>query len=310
MRFAAPFTVLDGGLSTALELAGHDLDHELWTARLLSGAPTALVDAHLAYLRAGAEILITSSYQASASGLVKGGFNRSDALGLIGLTTELAREAIRRHADERGHEVAALVAASVGPFGATLADGSEYRGDYALDRGRLTEFHLDRLEVLVASEPDLLACETIPCIDEAFALTDALGELRPVPTWITFSCRDGARVSSGEPIEAAIAAATALPQVVAVGVNCTAPEHVGELLERAAAVTPLPLVAYANSGQQWDAAGNCWRGDPAGLPSDEQLGRWIAAGARLIGGCCGVSPAGIRSLRSWRDGYLPDGEAA
>lgn len=203
MEFARPFSVLDGGLSSALELAGHDLSGELWTARLLTEAPDAIVTAHLGFLRAGAEVLITSSYQASIAGFIGAGISRSDAVTLIGLTTELAREAVVRHRREATHPTDPLVAASVGPYGAVLADGSEYTGVYDLSAGDLAEFHRARLEFLIASEPDLLAAETIPSLAEARAVIDAFGRLPAMPSWISFSCRDGATTCAGDPIEAA-----------------------------------------------------------------------------------------------------------
>lgn len=307
MEFQRPFSVLDGGLSTALELAGHDLDHDLWTARLLAERPNAVVESHLAYLRAGAEILITSSYQASTAGFVAHGHPRSEAIGLIGLTTELARTAIARFQGERPDEPVALVAASVGPYGAVLADGSEYRGDYEVGPGLLADFHAERLEILVASRPDLLACETIPSAVEAAALVAALSGLATPPVWISFSCRDEAHTSAGDPIEDAVATVLGLRNLVSVGVNCSAPEHVGPLLERIATVTELPLVAYANSGQRWDATANCWRGDPSAAPDEALLDRWVDAGAQVIGGCCGVGPSGIAALRDLRDDWFDPG---
>lgn len=310
MEFAWPFTVLDGGLSTALEAAGHDLDHDLWTARLLVEEPEAIVRAHLAYLEAGAEILITASYQASIAGFMSQGLSRVDAVALIGLTTELGREAVTRFLRGRSTTDAPLVAASVGPYGATLADGSEYRGDYSIGVGLLTDFHTERLEILVASGPDLLACETIPSALEAEAVLNALHRLPATPAWFSFSCRNGAETSAGDAIEDAVELVAASDRVVAVGVNCTAPALVGELLERIGRVTDLPLVAYANSGQQWDALHNCWVGPPTPADDPALLDRWLAAGARLVGACCGVGPEGIARLRAARDTLPPDGEAA
>ncbi len=310
MEFNWPFTVLDGGLSTALEQAGHELDDDLWTAALLLKEPEAIVRAHLSYLTAGAEIIITAAYQASVAGLLARGLSRGEAFGLIGLTTELAHEAVTRFGRLHPGAPTPLVAASVGPYGATLADGAEYHGDYAIGPGLLTEFHAERLEILIASGPDLLACETIPSAAEAQAVLTALGRLPSVPAWVTFSCRNGAETNAGDPIEAAIELATAHPDVVAVGVNCTSPTFVGELLERAARVTDLPLVAYANSGQQWDALHNRWVGPPTPADDLALLQRWLEAGARVIGGCCGVGPDGIERLRAARDQFDPDGEAA
>ena len=291
----SPFTVVDGGLSTALDAHGFDLRHSLWTGRLITESPEALVEAHLAFLRSGAEVLITASYQASVAGLEQTGLSRQAAEAALASTTNLAREAVLRHGS------AALVAASVGPYGATRADGSEYHGDYAIDEVELLDFHRQRLELLVASGPDLLAIETIPSVAEARAIAGAMLSVGPIPSWFAFVCRDAEHTASGDRIEDAIEVAASIPGIVAVGVNCTDPRLVGALLDRAAAVTDLPLVAYANSGQSRNAAGAHWQGGP--IPADDPVlvARWIDIGARLIGGCCGAGPTQIASLRAQRD---------
>ena len=288
--------MIDGGLSSALAEQGHDLSDHLWTARLLTDEPEAIVQAHLAYLRAGAQILITASYQASVDGFVAAGLGQREAARLIGSATTLAREARQRFEAEGGEASAVLVASSVGPYGAVLADGSEYRGDYAIDHGGLVAFHRDRLSLLVASEPDLLAMETIPSIAEARALVEALADHPDARGWITFSCRSAGETCAGDRIEDAVAVATSSSQVVAVGVNCTAPTYVEGLLRRAATATDRPLVVYPNSGQVWDADAKQWRGVPFDLASGGAVERWQAAGAAMIGGCCGVGPAAIADL--------------
>ncbi|MBG6056235.1 homocysteine S-methyltransferase [Salinibacterium sp. CAN_S4] len=296
-----PFTVVDGGLSTVLDAHGFDLRHPLWTGRLITESPEDLVEAHLAYLRSGAEVLITASYQATVTGLEQMGLDRTAAEVALASTTALAREAVRRHGSP------ALVAASVGPFGATRADGSEYHGDYGVSAQHLLDFHRSRLEVLIGSRPDLLAIETIPSVAEATAIAGALSTAQTVPSWFSFVCRDERHTASGDSIEAAIEVAAGIPGIVAIGVNCTDPRFVGELLERAATVTDLPLIAYANSGQSWNAADAEWQGEFVPVDDPALVGRWIAAGARLIGGCCGAGPAQIASLRAQRDALASQG---
>ena len=287
--------VIDGGLSTALEEAGHKLDRSLWTARLLIDDPEAIVTAHLAFLRAGARVLISSSYQASEAGFVAGGLEPDAAVQALRSTTALAVEARARFAleDPTGARDV-LVAASVGPYGATLGDGSEYRGP-SVDTVSLIEFHTTRLRVLIDTEPNLLAIETISSTRETSAIVSALDVLPPIRAWVTFTCRDTASTWGGDPIEEAVAAAVTCPSVMAVGVNCTAPDHVSHLLERIGQITDLPLVAYPNGGQSWDAAGKVWNGTASGLAA-EDLAEWVGLGARYLGGCCGVGPAGIALL--------------
>jgi homocysteine S-methyltransferase len=242
---------LDGGLSTALEELGADLDDPLWTARMLRDQPDLVLAAHEAFVRAGAEIVISASYQAP---------------------DELLAESVRI---ARGAGV--LVAGSVAPYGASLAGGQEYTGDYDVPAG----WHERRLALLLEGEPDFLAIETQPRADEAAAIAALVED---VDCWVTFTCGDGERTGHGEPIEDAVAAVASFAAVAAVGVNCTAPEYVDELLTRIRAVTDLPLVAYPNAGRTYDAATKTWSGGASS---------WHGGAAQIVGGCCGVGPAAL-----------------
>ena len=288
--------VLDGGLATQLEAQGADLSDALWSARLLAEDPTAIVDAHLAYYRAGARVATTASYQATFHGFARRGIGRDEAERLLRRSVELAAEARARVLAEAPGGPSRFIAASIGPYGAMLADGSEYRGRYGLTATQLRDFHRDRLVVLAATDADVLAVETIPDVEEAAAVAQLLGETAGAAAWVAFTCADGQRIRSGAPIEEAVAAVATTSAVLAVGVNCTAPEHAPELIERIAAVTDLPLVVYPNSGEAWDAAGRVWTG-AAGAGVDGAAARaWIAGGARLVGGCCRVTPDQIATI--------------
>jgi homocysteine S-methyltransferase len=288
--------VLDGGLATQLEAQGADLSDALWSARLLVEDPAAIVDAHLAYYRAGARVATTASYQATFEGFARRGIGREEAARLLRRSVELAAEARDRLAAEAPGGPARFVAASIGPYGAMLADGSEYRGRYGRSVAELRDFHRDRLRVLASTDADVLAVETIPEVEEAAAVAELLTETPGAAAWVSFSCADGQRIRSGAPIEDAVAVVATTPAVVAVGVNCTAPEHVQELVARIAAVTSLPVVVYPNSGEAWDAGGRRWTGD-RGVGVDGDAARaWIAGGAQLVGGCCRVTPDQIASI--------------
>ena len=285
-------TVLDGALATELEAGGHDLSDALWSARLLIDAPEAIEAVHEAYLRAGAQVVVTASYQASAEGFAALGLDEHEAAALLARSVELARRA-----RERAGTPAALVAASVGPYGATLAGGQEYTGDYGdLSVSALAAFHERRLRALLAAGPDCVACETIPRAGEAAVLTLILDRLQAPDAWISFTCRNGRETAHGEPIETAVRVAAGSPRVVAVGVNCTAPEHVEELLARARTATDLPLVAYPNNGRTWDAAARRWSSDGARTLRPQTIDGWLAAGAGLVGGCCGLGPGAIEDV--------------
>ncbi|SES41148.1 homocysteine S-methyltransferase [Streptomyces sp. yr375] len=288
---AAGTVVLDGGMSNQLESAGHDLSDELWSARLLAERPEAITEAHLAYYEAGANVAITASYQATFEGFAKRGIDHEEAVRLLTQSVELAREAAHQ-ARRKGVAHPLWVAASVGPYGAMLADGSEYRGRYGLGVDELERFHRPRLEVLAEAAPDVLALETVPDADEAEALLRAVRGLG-VPVWLSYSIA-GDRTRAGQPLEEAFALAADADEVIAVGVNCCAPEDVDAAVATAARVTGKPVVVYPNSGEAWDAQARAWHGRSAFAP--EQVLRWRESGARLIGGCCRVGPEAITSI--------------
>lgn len=281
--------VLDGGLATELEARGHDLSDELWSARLLVEAPEEIVKAHSAFFRAGAQVATTASYQASFAGFANRGIPHSEAVGLLHRSVELGKIARERMPDQ---DEPRWVAASVGPYGAVLADGSEYRGRYGLTVAELVKFHRPRMEVLAEAQPDLLALETVPDVDEAIALTEAVTGLG-VPAWLSYTI-SGDRTRAGQLLDEAFAVAADNEDIVAVGVNCCAPEDVAAAVATAREVAGKPVVAYPNSGEGWDAQRRSWTGrvhSPAA-----QAARWVEEGVRLIGGCCRVSPAAIAEL--------------
>ncbi len=278
--------MLDGGMSTALELAGHDLSDELWSARLLLTDPDAVRAAHLAYYRAGAEVAITASYQASFDGFARRGIDEHETERLLRSSVELARSAA---SDVDGQR---WVAASVGPYGAVLADGSEYRGRYGLSRRELSEFHRRRVETLCSAGPDVLAAETIPDLDEAEAVLDVVRG-SGVPMWLSYSIRGGT-TCAGQPLEEAFAVVSGVDEVIAIGVNCCAPEDVADAVAVARRVTGLPVVVYPNSGETWDARTRSWTGDGSGFSAPAR--EWADGGARLVGGCCRTGPEAIAVL--------------
>jgi S-methylmethionine-dependent homocysteine/selenocysteine methylase len=286
---AAGPVVLDGGLSTELEERGLDVSSALWSARLLRDDPAAIVAAHAAFAAAGAQVATTASYQATVEGFASAGVDADEARRLITSSVALARE---------GQGDAGWVAGSVGPYGAMLADGSEYRGDYVGDVGMagLRAFHRPRMELLVAAGADVLACETVPAAAEAEALlaeADALG----VPVWLSLTTvvddEGVARTRRGERAADVFAMAADVDAVIAVGVNCTAPSAV-EASVASAVTAGKPVVVYPNSGETWDAEARSWTGPPGISPGD--VPAWVTAGARLVGGCCRVRPADIAAL--------------
>ena len=289
MSFVVPddaVLVADGGLATELEARGNDLSDSLWSARLLMDAPDQVRDAHLAFFRAGAAIATSASYQASFEGFARRGFGRDEAAGLMRRSVDLARAA---GAELAGDGQRRWVAASAGPYGAALADGSEYRGRYRRSVRELAAWHRPRLEALAEAGPDVLALETVPDIDEAEALMAAIAGLG-IPAWLSYTIA-GERTRAGQPLSEAFAIAASVPEVVAVGVNCCAPADVLAAIAAAREATGKPVIVYPNSGEDWDARRRAWTGQSRYSALEPR--QWVAAGARIAGGCCRVRPADI-----------------
>jgi homocysteine S-methyltransferase len=279
--------VLDGGLATELEARGCDLDDPLWSAKALIEQPEAIVAVHSDYLAAGADIITTATYQATFEGLARRGLDRDAARTLMTRAVELAERA--RNAERRDD---AAIAVSIGSYGAFLADGSEYTGDYGLSVEELVAFHEPRL-ALLAPLGDVVACETIPCLDEAKALAICLRRVE-APAWVSFSCRDGASLCHGEPLRDAVRAVADVARVRAVGINCTPPRFARDLVAAACEVCDTPAIAYPNSGEHYDGA---WGGDALSPEGFAELAEtWVEAGARIVGGCCRTTPEHIRRI--------------
>lgn len=281
---SAKYTLLDGGLATALEDLGNTFTSELWTGELLKSAPDQIREAHAAFVKAGAEIIITSTYQVSFPGCIAKGWTHKEVVDALKNSIQLARDAN-----------SPKVAASIGPYGAYLADGSEYRGNYEATEEQLREFHKERLEILIDCKPDLLAIETIPEIREARVLLQLIKDMNnTIPVWIAFSCKDELRLCSGESFRDAAKVSKELGADF-VGINCTSPELVTALLESAKDYGP--FVVYPNAGRTWNEKLKRLEGATVKL-SEQHIQQWSDCGATIIGGCCGIGPKEIAQVNN------------
>ena len=295
--------VLDGGMATELERKGFNLDGPLWSAHVLESSPEAIAAVHREYLEAGADCLLTASYQVSTEGFRSIGFDAQDA-------AEAATNALRvsvalaekvRSEYQAGSPRPIWIAASLGPYGAMLHNGAEYHGNYDCSFDDLVGFHSRRIAVLAKTNADFLAFESIPSLQEARAILAALQPYPDLAAYLSFTCRDGIYVSHGEALRECAELLNAQPQVIGIGVNCTAPELIGSLIGELATVTSKPIIVYPNSGEQWDAVHRCWQGDGQIQAFGELAGRWRGAGAQWIGGCCRTGPEHVRAVaRVWR----------
>jgi homocysteine S-methyltransferase len=289
--------LIDGGLATQCEAMGCNIDGDLWSAVLLQSSPRALVDAHRAYLDAGAEIIATASYQASRKGFMVAGLSAADADALILSSVALAVQARDEFLQANPEtDRVPLIAASIGPYGAVLHDGSEYTGQYDISANELREFHRERIELLDQSEAGVLACETIPSFPEAQILCDLLQNTEH-PAWVSFSCRDEQHLCDGTLIEDAAGLFFDHPNVLALGANCVAPGIVLPIIDALKGATPnMAIIVYPNSGEIYHAEDNSWAGTVTEMQCKESAQQWIAAGAKLVGGCCRIGPEQIAAM--------------
>ncbi|WP_336791638.1 homocysteine S-methyltransferase [Pantoea anthophila] len=292
----SPLLILDGALATELEARGCQLADALWSAKVLMEDPELIYQVHYDYFVAGARCAITASYQATPQGFATRGLGEEASLALIARSVELAQRARHDYLAVRPDAKTLLVAGSVGPYGAFLADGSEYRGDYALPEAEMMAFHRPRVQALLAAGADLLACETLPSFAEAQALVKLLAEFPDARAWFSFTLRDAGHISDGTPLAEVVSWLNQQPQVVALGVNCVALESVTPALQQLQTLTDKPLVVYPNSGEQYDAGSKTWHSAPSGCTLHDKLAEWQQAGARLIGGCCRTSPGDIAAI--------------
>jgi homocysteine S-methyltransferase len=295
--FADELRILDGGLATELERRGHDVSSRLWSASVLRTAPEAIEQVHYDYFAAGAQVAITASYQASYEGFASIGLDANATTVLLRRSVELAQSARARYRRDHPADRRPLyVAASVGPYGAISHDGAEYRGDYGLTVSQLVEFHARRFGVLATSGADILACETIPVLDEALALVTLLERHPDSCAWMSFTSADGRHTSHGEPLVECARLLDRVPNVIAIGVNCVRPEVVGDAIQEFSAGTDKAIVVYPNSGEQWDGQTHRWHGTWENDSLAALAPAWICAGARMVGGCCRIGPRDIVAL--------------
>jgi homocysteine S-methyltransferase len=287
--------VLDGGMASELEYLGARLDGPLWSAQVIEDAPEKVVAVHRAYLEAGADCILTASYQVSRMGYAEIGLGAERADSALLNSVELARAAAGEFPQRR-----VVVAASLGPYGAALHNGAEYHGNYGCTPAELVTFHRQRIEVLAAATgsqaPDLLAFETLPSLEEAQAIGEALAPWPDLAAWFCFTCRDAQHVAHGELLSDCAAAVASFPQAIAIGVNCTQPALIPALIGELRGASDKPVVVYPNSGEGWDAGTRRWTGTGAAARFGSMAADWFADGAQIVGGCCRTRPAHIREV--------------
>jgi len=297
-----PFAVIDGGLATELEKAGHNLKDRLWSAKILAENPAAILDVHRSYIEAGADCIITASYQATVKGFISAGYSKSDAVRLIRLSVQLANDAVQQVMEScpDDNRPVPFVASSAGCYGAFLADGSEYSGNYKLSLSEYKDFHRARVDILAEAGSDFIAFETFPNIDEGLAVSELMMEYPDIHYWIVFTAADEKHISHGELFSDCVKELNGKRNLAGIGINCSRPEYISPLLGVVNSIAKQPLVVYPNSGERFDIGCTCWTDESSKADFSLLTEEWFSHGARVIGGCCRTGPEDIRKISLYR----------
>jgi len=299
-----PFIILDGGFATELEKKGFNLKDRLWSAKIIAEDPGAVRDVHLSYLNAGADCIITSSYQATVPGFISAGYSRSEAIALIGKSVKIASDPVKIFHDsfpDMSKRPEPFIAASAGCYGSFLADGSEYRGDYHLDVNGYKNFHRERVDILAEAGAEIIAFETFPCMEEAVAVVELMEEYSNLSYWIVFTIQDALRTSHGDNFIECIRFLQGKKNIAASGVNCSPPELIIPVLDSFDDELKKRFVVYPNSGEHYHTDCSCWEDDATASDYLKLSEEWYNRGARLIGGCCRTGPSDIAKIKNFRD---------
>lgn len=292
--------IIDGALASELQRRGCDLNDSLWSAKVLIEQPDLIRQVHYDYFKAGADCATTASYQASPLGFAKKGISLDESIKLIKKSVELAQQAKEQYLTQIGKNKPLFIAGSVGPYGAYLADGSEYTGNYQLSEEKFIEFHQIRIQALIDAKADILACETLPNFAEIKALVKVLKQYPSMTAWFSFTLKDANHLSDGTPLKEVIDYLNNVDQVVSVGINCIALEEVTAALIVLQNLTRKPLIVYPNSGEQYDPTTKQWhKNHQHNCTFKNQLPTWLKLGAKLIGGCCQTTPKDIAEIADY-----------
>ncbi|MBD5429138.1 homocysteine S-methyltransferase [Lactobacillus sp.] len=287
--------VLDGAMSDELQRQGTNLHSDLWTASALIDQIDKVYQAHLNYFKAGANIVITDTYQANIPAFLANGYSKEQASNFIRDAVKVAKKARNDYEKQTG--IHNFVAGTIGPYGAYLADGNEYRGEYELSKKEYLDFHLPRLKLILNEKPDIIAIETQPKLVETKVLLDWLKENAPdIPIYVSFTLRDSKTLSDGTPLAKAGQLVNQCQQVIGVGINCIAPTLVGDALDELHRNTKKALVVYPNQGASYNPEIKEWEEIPAKVNFSILTKTWYEKGARLIGGCCTTGPKEIEQI--------------
>ncbi len=294
--------ILDGALGTQMQNHGFNINDSLWSAKFLDENPNAIKLVHKEYLEAGADCIITSSYQASLEGFLEKGFSEEKADHLISSSIKIAKDTRDEFWEsyKNSDRLKPLVAASIGPYGAYLANGAEYSGAYEISEKKLSSFHKRRLDTIMKMSPDIIACETIPLFSEIKILSKLLEKYKTTTSWLCLSAKNESLTNAGDDVEEVISWLNAQKHIDAIGVNCTAPQYISTLVKKIKKLSDKLIVIYPNGGSAYNPITKLWE---SSLTNSEEFAKmaylWNSLGANIIGGCCETTPKEIKKIREY-----------
>lgn len=287
-------TVIDGAMSTALEELGYNTQSELWTAAAIIDRPDLIYKVHFNYLKAGADLIMTDTYQANIDAFKKLGYSEPESKGFISHAVKIAQQARDDYEKETGKH--AYIIGTVGPYGAYLADGNEYRGDYNLSFDEYKSFYYEKIKLIINAGADVIGIETQPKLSETKAILSIIHTLSPIPVYVSFTLKDATHISEGIKLSRAVANVAIDPYVSAIGVNCTKLEIVESALHIMKKVTKKPLIIYPNTSAKYNIKTKKWTKSSNSKDFKDYIIKWYNAGAQLIGGCCTTLPKEINEI--------------
>ncbi|ULG74649.1 homocysteine S-methyltransferase [Macrococcus brunensis] len=280
--------LLDGGFGTTVEQFGYDVNHPLWSSNLIESNPEAVYQVHQAFVDAGAEIILTNTYQAAIQSFINMGLNYQDARNYLKKAVEIARRAAKENT---------IIAGSLGPYGAMLGNGAEYTGDYIISEQDYIDYHKERLDILIEAGISVFAFETIPNLEEIKAVKKLLEEYEEIEAWLSVTLNDSTHLSDGTQLDEVIETVNAIPNVLAFGINCTSIKVIDEAVDKLIKQSSKDIILYPNGGRKYDASNKVWIGDEEQSLLEAAV-RWKDKGVKFIGGCCQVGPDDIKELKA------------
>lgn len=323
--------VLDGALGTQLEsIIPNDSEIQpkndpLWSTKVLMTQPKLIERIHYQYLQSGSDIIMTSTYQASCAGLIKYANSYTDEVAHVWeRSVDMANNAIRRHKLENNTKPIRnrdpIICGSVGPYGAFLANGAEYTGEYGMISNEELEKHHFKLLQFLILHPDvkLIAIETIPNFREFKVLVNLLTKLLSLhgpnqKFYLSINVRNESEMCDGTPVEKVMnylnfkmkTMGILQRNIFAIGYNCVDYHLVTSLIDNLTMFNEfhIPMIVYPNLGYVYSTKHEEYIAYQDTNELELMILDWLKRGVKIIGGCCGSGPQEIEKISEVVNNY-------